>query len=275
MQPQAPLATRVAPVPPPTARHLKAVIAEADGAALASSRTPFAVPHDLGLGPDPRSLGTVRAARSWVPDVVRHEKLPGGLAITTSLLETAGLTMALCDPVNTLVVPFAHVLHYQEVDRDGRARDACHRPQTVARRRDGGIVAYTFLATWERDRAAPHWQRTETAVRAAYRTLGVDFRVLTEHTLFTRVLRENRARMLKERAGPGAEADLERVHEALIRHGLTTTVARFHRSARPFPARRIDRTLACLMELALAGSIRLDLRRPLGSETRIMRVAAA
>src|SRR5204863_195350 len=101
-------------------------------------RTPFAVPHDLGLGPDPRSLGTVRAARSWVPDVVRHEKLPGGLAITTSLLETAGLTMALCDPVNTLVVPFAHVLHYQEVDRDGRARDACHRPQTVARRRDGG-----------------------------------------------------------------------------------------------------------------------------------------
>ncbi len=81
--------------------------------------------------------------------------------------------------------------------------------------------------------------------------------------------------MLKERAGPGAKPDLERVHDSLVRHGLTTTVGRFHRSAKPFPARRIDRTLACLMELALAGSIRLDLRQPLGSETRIMRGAVA
>ncbi|MEL6064571.1 MULTISPECIES: hypothetical protein [unclassified Methylobacterium] len=275
MQPQAQLATRVAPVLPPAARVPGAVIAEDDGAAPASRRTSFAVPHDFGLGPVPRSLGPVRAPRSWVPDVVRHEKLPGGLAITTSLLETAGLTMALCDPVNTLVVPCAHVLHYQEVDRDGRVRDACHRPQVVTRRRDGGVLAYTFLATWERDRAALDWRRTEAAVRAAYRTLGVEFRVLTERTLFSRVLRENRARMLKERAGPGAKDDLERVHRALMRHGLTTTVARFHRSARPFPARRIDRTLACLMELALAGSIRLDLRQPLGSGTRIMRAAAA
>ncbi len=155
MQPQALLTTRLAPVLLPTARDLKTAIAEDDGAAIPRRRASFAVPDDLGLGPVPRSLGPMRAPRSWVPDVVRHEKLPGGLAITTSLLETAGLTMVLCDPVNTLVVPSAHVLHYQEMDRDGRVRDACHRPQVVARRRDGGVVAYTFLATWERDRAAP------------------------------------------------------------------------------------------------------------------------
>lgn len=275
MHSQTLLATRVAPVPIPAAQNLMAAPANDDGAVPAHRHTSFAVPHDLGLGPVPRSLGSVRAPRSWVPDVVRHEKLPGGMAITTSLLETAGLTMILCDPDKTLVVPFAHVLHYQEVDLDGRVRDACHRPQVVARRRNGGVVAYTFLATWERDRAAPDWQRTEAAVRAAYRMLGVDLRVLTEHTLFPRVLRENRTRMLKERAGPKATADLERVHEALVRHGMSTTVARFHRAAKPFPARRIDRTLACLMELALAGSITLDLRQPLGSETRIMRGAVA
>jgi len=275
MQPQTLFANGIAPVPVTAARGLMAAPANDDGAVPAGRRSSYTVPDDLGVGSVPRSHGSMRAPRFWVPDVVRNEKLPDGMAITTSLLETAGLTMSLCDPVNIVVVPFAHILHYQEMDQDGRVRDACHRPQVVARRRDGGVVAYTFLATWERDRAAPDWQRTEAAVRAAYRTLGVDFRVLTEHTLFARVLRENRTRMLKERAGPGATADLERVHEALIRHGMTTTVARFHRAAKPFPARRIDRTLACLMELALAGSITLDLRQPLGSETRIMRGAVA
>jgi hypothetical protein len=197
------------------------------------------------------------------------------MTIATTALETAGLTMLLCDPDTMLVVPFAHVLVYRELAADGTILEGRHRPEAVVRRRDGSAIAYTFIHSWERDAAVPEWSRTEAAVRAGYRRLGVQFRVMTEHLLFARVLRENRTRMLRERLGTGAPADLERVHKALIRHGQATTVARFHRAAKPFPARRIDRTLACLIELALAGLVRLDLRQPLGSETRILTATVA
>ncbi|GJD77481.1 hypothetical protein [Methylobacterium gregans] len=230
--------------------------------------TSFAVPADLGLGPSPRSLQPHRSPRGWVPDIVRSEKLPGGMAVTTSALETAGLTMLLCDPATTLVVPYGHVLSYREVIPGGDMLEGRHRPEAVARRRDGSVVAVTFIHSWERDAAAPEWSRTEAAVRAAYRRLGVTCRVLTEHTLFARTQRENRVRMLRERAGC-QDPDVPRVREALVRHGLPTTVARFHRRARPYPTRRLDRTLACLVELALAGDVTLDLRNPLGPETRV------
>jgi GNAT superfamily N-acetyltransferase len=230
--------------------------------------TSFAVPADLGLGPAPRSLPPIRPPRGWVPDVLRSERLPGGIAVATTALEAAGLTMLLCDPDTALVVPFGHVLSYREVAADGVVLEGRHRPEAVARRRDGAAVAYTFIHSWERDTAMPGWPRTEAAVRAAYRRLGVGFRVLTEHTLFARNLRENRARMLRERAGC-RDADVARVLAALVRHGPSTTVARFHRRARPFPARRLDRTLSCVIELAMAGDVALDLRNPLGPETRI------
>jgi hypothetical protein len=230
--------------------------------------TSFAVPADLGLGSSPRSLPPVRPPRGWVPDVLRHEKLPGGMTVTTAALETAGLTMLLCDPDTQLVVPFGHVLGYREVAADGAVLEGRHRPEAVVRRRDGSAVAYTFIHSWERDAAAPDWPRTEAAIRAGYRRLGVGFRLATEHSLFARTLRENRARMLCERAGC-QDPDLARVRESLARHGLPTTVARFHRQARPFPVRRLDRTLACLIELGLAGDVALDLRCPLGPETRV------
>lgn len=232
--------------------------------------TSFAVPADLGLGSSPRSLPPVRPPRGWVPDVLRHEKLPGGMVVTTAALETAGLTMLLCDPDTQLVVPFGHVLGYREVAADGAVLEGRHRPEAVVRRRDGAVVAYTFIHSWERDAAAPDWPRTKAAIRAGYRRLGVGFRVLTEHPLFARTLRENRARMLRERAGC-QDPDVARVRESLAGHGLPTTVARFHRRARPFPARRLDRTLGCVIELALAGDVALDLRNPLGPETRIGR----
>lgn len=232
--------------------------------------TSFAVPADLGLGSSPRSIQPPRPPRGWVPDVLRHEKLPGGMVVTTAALETAGLTMLLCDPDTRLVVPFGHVLGYREVAADGAVLEGRHRPEAVVRRRDGAVVAYTFIHSWERDAAAPDWPRTKAAIRAGYRRLGVGFRVLTEHPLFARTLRENRARMLRERAGC-QDPDVARVRESLAGHGLPTTVARFHRRARPFPARRLDRTLGCVIELALAGDVALDLRNPLGPETRIGR----
>ncbi|CAA2158988.1 hypothetical protein MBRA_04230 [Methylobacterium brachiatum] len=236
----------------------------------AGSGTSFVVPADLGLGSSPRSLQPVRPPRGWVPDVLRHEKLPGGMVVTTAALETAGLTMLLCDPDTRLVVPFGHVLGYREVAADGTVLEGRHRPEAVVRRRDGSAVAYTFIHSWERDAAAPEWPRTEAVIRAGYRRLGVRFRVLTEHPLFARTLRENRARMLRERAGC-QDPDVARVRESLAGHGLPTTVARFHRRARPFPARRLDRTLGCVIELALAGDVALDLRKPLGPDTRITR----
>lgn len=230
----------------------------------------FVVPADLGLGPSPRSLHPIRPPRVWVPEIVCSEKLPGGMTVATTALEAAGLAMLLCDPALELVVPFGHVLSYREVAADGTVLEGRHRPEAVARRRDGSAVAFTFIHSWVRDAAAPEWSRTETAVRAGYRRLGVGFRVLTEHGLFARTLRENRARMLRERAGCG-DPNVARVREALLRHGLPTTVARFHRRARPFPARRQDRTLACVIELKLAGDVVLDLRNTLGPETRITR----
>ena len=263
MQTQTAAATACA-VPP---FHVEPGILRLDGPApcKAAPATSSVVPGDFGLGPNPRPLGSIRPSRNWVPEVVRSEKLPGGITITTTALETAGLTMVLCDPVYAVVVPYAHVLDYRETADDGFVVEGRHRPQVVARRRDGTVIAYSFLHSWERD-AQP--ERTEIAVRAAYRRLGVGFRVLTEHTLFARTVRENRGRLLRERAG-FQDPDVVRVQEALVQHGLPTTVARFHRGARPFPARRLDRTLACLIELALAGTVALDLRKPLGPETRV------
>lgn len=232
--------------------------------------TSFAVPADLGLGPSPRSVQPHRSPRCWVPDVVRSEKLPGGMVVTTSTLETAGLTMLLCDPAADLVVPFGHVLSYREVGADGAVVEGRHRPEAVVRRKDGTIGAYTFIHSWVRDAAVPGWSRTETAIRTAYRRLGVHYQMLTEHKLFARTPRENRALMLRERAGLH-DPDLPRVLEALARQGLPSTIGRFHRQARPFPARRLDRTLACVIELALAGHVALDLRKPMGPETRITR----
>lgn len=260
------------PVPPPAGRPLR-LAREVAVTGPATPRgggtgTSFVVPADYGLGTRPRSSPPIRPPRDWVPDVLRHERLPGGLAVTTTALEAAGVSMLLCDPATDLVVPYGHVLSYRETGTDGNVVEGRHRPEAVVRRRDGAIAAYTFIYSWVRDADLPRWSRTEAAVRAGYRRLGVDFRVLTEHRIFARIPRENRARMLRERAGPG-DPDVGRVLEALVRHGLPTTVAGLHRRARPFPARRLDRTLACVIELALAGDVALDLAKPLGPDTRI------
>lgn len=234
-------------------------------------RIAFVAPRDFGLGASPRSIPEGSTLRGVV-GVVTSEKLPGGYAVAGSAMETAGLTRAVCDPDNVLVVPSPHVLHYREtVSRpDGTTTrvEGIHRAWAAARRRDGKIISYTFLDTLHRARS--EWSLTEAAVGKAYRTLGVRHVVFTDVALAMRQKRDNLRRMLVERSGSIAHPDVVRVREALGQ-GTAISVERLHDRANPGKRRKVDGTLAAVIELALAGVVELDLRRPLGPATRVSR----
>lgn len=222
-------------------------------------------PAGLGLDPPMPSLPP-RPRRIPVIDVVRTEKVVGGVVVTTCALEAAAVRSLACDPDIELIAIRPHVLTLTAPDRSPSG-PSWFVPDLVARRRDRSVLAVALLPSWERDRSDPVWATTERAVRAAYANAGVAFAVWTDWRLFARQPRINHERMLRERAGEAGAADLPRVLKALGQMRYPTTVAAVHRRARL----ALGRTLACLMELALAGSVSLDLARPLDGAAVVRR----
>lgn len=237
---------------------------QTDGASLPPRKRSYVDSPSLGLAPGCRPVRRIakKSGRISRPGLFASRKTYGDREIRTeSILEMEGLAHIEVNHRYERVAPQPHHLIFHHEKPDGSTRVHSYVPDCAVLTNEGRVIIVDFK--WTYLRALPEWAVLEPVIREAYRLdHGATYQVLTEEYVLAEPRRTNVAVMLMHRPIEGAVSEIVAVRGAIGRLGLPSTIGAIREAARLPATGAIDPAFSALMELAMAGEVRIDLGRP-------------
>lgn len=189
-----------------------------------------------------------------------------GRAPFRSLLERDLRTLLGANPAIECYAIEPHTLEYHLPTENAGFDKRTYVPDVVCRYRSGEIVVIDAKAAFIA--ADPKWTLREPHIREAYEVdHGVMFVVLDEDEIRPQPRLANCEILEGHRYVTCDHEAMDRVRSALEDFGSPVTIAAVARAARLADRPGECRAYTAIMNLALAGEVRLDLDRPFGFDT--------
>lgn len=233
-------------------------------------RMPRVNPPDFGLAKDALPLLAIkpRKIRRGLPGNFPTRKGTRASLRTKDLLEMDALGHFEVNPDVAVMAMHAHCIEWDDPQRDGSSKWRTYVPTLTLRKRNGTICVLDIRSAEAANTEA--WRRTEAFLRIDYGLVKASFATLTEQSIHIQPRHANVGQMLQMRMVERDEAALHRVRVVVHSMDLPTTVAAVvARAGLPNPHGCAEPGFVCLVEMAIAGEVELDLSRPLGPETRV------
>lgn len=219
-------------------------------------------PESLGLAPGCKPVRKIakKSKRISRPGVFASAKTFDGRAIRTeSILEMEGLAHIEVNARYVRVAPQPHRLIFHV--EDGRSTQVhTYVPDLAILTRDGQVIVVDFKWSFLRER--PDWAALEPVIREAYRLdHGVTYRVLTEEHLLVEPRRTNVAILMMHRPMVANEGAITAVRSAIASLDMPSTIGALRSASGLASDGPADPAFSALMELAVAGEVRIDMSR--------------
>lgn len=238
----------------------------------------------FGEGDQPKRDFPPRKRHATLPGDFPTKKAAAGLVRTRLPLMGDGLVHFDTDPRWVRIAPYPVRVAYEAADDRGRFVVCEHVPDLGARDRDGNTVFVDYVP-WSIQRQRP-WiaARAATLRRVFADELGASYAVHDERSLHVQPRFSNLKTMWKHKLHGTDTKALMAVRKALAALPATTTIAEV-RTAAGLPGMclvttgsggshsrdltDIDRAFSALMQLAMDGSVALDLSKPFSGATLV------
>lgn len=220
-------------------------------------------PESLGLAPGCKPVRKIakKSKRISRPGVFASAKTFDGRAIRTeSILEMEGLAHIEVNARYVRVAPQPHKLTFHVEGDRGSTRVHTYVPDVAVLTHDGEIIVVDFKWSFLRERA--DWAALEPVIREAYQLdHGVTYRVLTEEHLLVEPRRTNVAILMMHRPMVANEGAITAVRSAIASLDMPSTIGALRSASGLVPEGPADPAFSALMELAIAGEVRIDMSR--------------
>lgn len=228
-------------------------------------------PASLGLARGCKPVREIakKSRRISRPGIFASAKTINGRAVRTeSILEMEGLAHIEVNSAYVRVAPQPHRLTFHVEAGNGSTEVHTYVPDVAVETRDGTVIVLDFKWSWLRKR--PGWADVEPIIRTAYALdHGVTYRVLTEEHLLVEPRRTNVAIMLMHRPMVADAAAITAVRSAIATLGLPRSIGDLRSASGLIPEGPTDRAFSAIMELAIAGEIRIEMSQPFGEDSLV------